>query len=85
MKTKQPVKFRKLKQELQSAIATNDMGAVISVVMKLGEYANSEPEDWKMSPRGFYEFANVIKQMKNDGQITESGQAQVLELLRKTS
>lgn len=82
-KVKHPPKFNRLKRQLREAITSNDMGSVVSIVMKLGEFANSEPSDWKLSPRTFYEFAQVLRQMKNDGLITEGGQAQVLELLRK--
>jgi hypothetical protein len=51
-------------------------------VMQLGAHANSTEADWKMSPRTFFEFSDVLRQMKNDGQITDSGQAQILELIR---
>jgi hypothetical protein len=74
--------FNRLKKNLRVAIDSGETGAVILAVMKLGEHANAQPADWKMSPRTFYEFADVLRQMRNDGQITDSGQAQILELLR---
>jgi hypothetical protein len=74
--------FNRLKKNLRVAIDSGETGSVILAVMKLGEHANAQPADWKMSPRTFYEFADVLRQMRNDGQITDSGQAQILELLR---
>lgn len=74
--------FNRLKKDLRTAIDSGDTGKVILAVMKLGEHANSQPADWKMSPRTFYEFADVLRQMRNDGHITDAGQAQILELLR---
>lgn len=74
--------FNRLKKNLRVAIDSGDTAKVILAVMKLGEHANSQPADWKMNPRTFYEFADVLRQMRNDGQITDSGQAQILELLR---
>ena len=76
--------FNRLKKNLRVAIERGDTAAVILAVMKLGENANALPEDWKMSPRTFYEFSDVLRQMRNDGQITDSGQAQILQLLRGT-
>jgi hypothetical protein len=74
--------FNRLKKNLRVAIDGGDTGKVILAVMKLGEHANAQPEDWKMSPRTFYEFADVLRQMRNDGHITDAGQAQILQLLR---
>lgn len=74
--------FNRLKKNLRVAIDRGDTAAVVLAVMKLGENANAQAEDWKMAPRTFYEFADVLRQMRNDGQITDSGQAQILELLR---
>jgi len=74
--------FNRLKKSLRAAIDSGDTARVVLAVMKLGEHANAQPADWKMSPRTFYEFADVLRQMRNDGQITDSGQAQILELLR---
>ena len=74
--------FNRLKKNLRVAIDSGDTAKVILAVMKLGEHANAQPADWKMSPRTFYEFADVLRQMRNDGQITDAGQAQILELLR---
>jgi hypothetical protein len=74
--------FNRLKKNLRVAIDSGDTAKVILAVMKLGEHANSQPSDWKMSPRTFYEFADVLRQMRNDGHITDAGQAQILELLR---
>ena len=76
--------FNRLKKNLRVAIDGGDTAKVVLAVMKLGEHANEEPADWKMSPRTFYEFADVLRQMRNDGQITDSGQAQILQLLRGT-
>ena len=76
--------FNRLKKNLRVAIERGDTAAVILAVMKLGENANAVPEDWKMSPRTFYEMTDVLRQMRNDGQITDSGQAQILQLLRGT-
>ncbi|CAB5223808.1 hypothetical protein UFOVP390_12 [uncultured Caudovirales phage] len=74
--------FNRLKKGLRTAIDSGDTAAVILAVMKLGEHANEQPADWKMSPRTFYEFADVLRQMRNDGHITDAGQAQILQLLR---
>jgi hypothetical protein len=76
--------FNRLKKNLRVAIDGGDTAKVILAVMKLGEHANSQPADWKMSPRTFYEFADVLRQMRNDGHISDTGQAQILELLRGT-
>lgn len=75
-------KFNKLKRELRAAIDSGDTAKVILTVMRLGENANSSPADWKMSPRGFFEMSDLLRQMKNDGHITDSGQEQILQLLR---
>ena len=74
--------FLALKTSLQDAIKKSDSPAIIMSVMQLGAHANSTEADWKMSPRTFFEFSDVLRQMKNDGQITDSGQAQILELIR---
>ena len=74
--------FNRLKKGLRAAIDGGDTAKVVLAVMRLGEHANAAPEDWKMSPRTFYEMTDVLRQMRNDGQITDSGQAQILELLR---
>jgi hypothetical protein len=74
--------FEKLRKELRRAIERGDTSKVIMAVMKLGEHANSSPDDWKMSPRGFYEMADVLRQMRNDGHITDGGQDQILRLLQ---
>lgn len=74
--------FNRLKKNLRAAIDSGDTAKVVLAVMRLGEHANAAPEDWKMSPRTFYEFSDTLRQMRNDGQITDSGQAQILELLR---
>lgn len=74
--------FNRLRKNLRAAIDSGDTAKVILSVMKLGEHANSQPEDWKMNPRTFYEFADVLRQMRNDGHISDSGQAQILQLLR---
>lgn len=74
--------FNRLKKGLRVAIDSGDTAKVVLAVMKLGEHANSAPADWKMNPRTFFEFADVLRQMRNDGQITDAGQTQILELLR---
>jgi hypothetical protein len=74
--------FLKLKKELRASIDRADTAAIITAVMKLGEHGNSHESDWKMSPRTFYEFADVLRLMKDAGQITDTGQAQIIELLR---
>lgn len=74
--------FNRLKKNLRVAIDSGDTAKVILAVMKLGEHANAQPGDWKMSPRTFYEFADVLRQMRNDGHISDAGQAQILQLLR---
>lgn len=74
--------FNRLKKNLRAAIDSGDTSKVVLAVMKLGEHANAQPEDWKMSPRTFYEFADVLRQMKNDGHISGEGQEQILKLLR---
>lgn len=75
--------FAKLRKGLRRAIDGGDTARVIMAVMKLGEHANAQPADWKMSPRTFYEFADVLRQMRNDGHITGAGEAGVLALLRR--
>lgn len=74
--------FLKLKKELRASIDKGDTVAIITAVMKLGEHGNSTEADWKMSPRTFYEFADVLRMMKDAGQITDSGQKEILKLLR---
>lgn len=74
--------FLKLKKQLRASIDKGDTAAIITSVMKLGEHGNSHESDWKMSPRTFYEFADILRLMKDAGQITDSGQAQIIELLR---
>ena len=76
--------FLKLKRELRASIDKADTAAIITAVMKLGEHGNSHESDWKMSPRTFYEFADVLRLMKDAGQITDTGQAQIIELLRSS-
>lgn len=75
-------KFNRLKKSLRAAIDSNDTSQILMAVMKLGEYANNQPADWKMGPRTFYEFADVLRQMRDSGQITEAGQDQILKLLQ---
>ena len=74
--------FNRLKKGLRVAIKSGDAAAIVQNVMLLGEHAN-ELEDYKMSARTFFEFADLLRQLKNDGQLSDGGQAQIIELLRK--
>lgn len=75
-------KFNRLKKDLRRAIDAGDTAKVVLCVMKLGEYGNDTPSDWKMSPRTFFEMADVLRQLRNDGQITDAGQDNILKMLR---
>jgi hypothetical protein len=73
--------FNRLKKRLRDAIKRGDAAQIVQSVMLLGEHAN-EIEDYKMSARTFFEFADLLRQLRNDGQLSDGGQAQILELLR---
>jgi len=77
--------FQKLKRSLRSAIDSGATADILLAVMKLGEHANEKPSDWIVSPRAFYELADALRQLHNDGQMTNKGQEAVLKLLRTPS
>jgi len=73
--------FNRLRKRLRDAIKRGDAAQIVQSVMLLGEHANAV-EDYKMAARTFFEFADLLRQLKNDGQLSDGGQAQILELLR---
>ena len=76
--------FQKLKRGLRTAIDSGATADILLAVMKLGEHANEKPSDWVVSPRAFYELAEALRQLHNDGQMTNKGQDAVLKLLRNS-